>query len=710
MDKKVSLSIESIQQFIDIGRWAEVENFIIDNHYQLFSQGLHKKVSYWISCLPEESQNTHPISLQFAYSLIPFEEEQAFNLFGEIYNQAIEEDNISLAFSAWTGLADCSFYNLNRFHELKFWLKKIDILLQKEILPLKEKPRNAFIAAYFNAILFCDPAKNRLAEWQKLAQSALINSSNPETRTLLSNHLILVSIWQGNMFQARLLSSEFLGANNLQNQNPLAFMVQKTMQAQVAWLNADKNESLRHVKEGLEYSKKSKIQTFDPQLMAQAVYACMVDNDFENAEKYLKNIEKIKNPHHSLDNAQYHYLRAWVSVSIGDSEIAYVHATHAVELTKVAGVEFAEAATRTLLAQIHFEKKKYIRALHHLAKVQLIGRHIGSLHIRYAGLLAQSWAMYKFNRDLLALHYLRKAFNIGAKQDYLHIPGWPFKIMSHLCEIALREDIETEYTRKIIRLHQMIPSDPANAHPNWPWKIEIKLFGSFKLHIDGEKWKSNRKTQNKPLEILKLLACYPKGIHQNTLADILWGDAEGDAVIQTLHTTLHRLRSLLKAHDAITLKNGLLCLNYSIVNVDIFIFEKLLGGKRLDEKRGSKELLDIYQKVDLLYAEGFLANETTAPWVIPIQENMKGMYLKYLYQLGELLTSNGEVDASIKIYQKIMSLDSCAEKSYQKLIQLYLDEGLNAEAVLIYNQCKLALKNSFGISPSEKTRVLISKL
>lgn len=705
MEKNVSEILERIQHSVDAEQWQKVEHLILANHYILFSQGLHKRVSHWISLLPEKNRQSHQIKLQLAHALIPYQEERAFNIFCRIYDQAIDARKTDLAFAAWTGLADCCFYNLNRYRELKNWYVKANTLLKTESLPAKEKPRNAFIAAYFNTILFCAPDKKQLVEWQSLAQSALNSSSNPETRTLLSNHLILVAIWQGNMYQARLLRTEFLGDDSLLDQNPLAFMVQKTMQAQVAWLNADKEESLRHVKEGLKYSSISKIQSFDSQLSAQAVYACMVDNDFVGARKFLREIEKIKNPHRILDTAQYHYLMGWVAASTDEIEMAYTHAKRAVELTKIAGVEFAESATRTLLAQIHFEKNNMVRALHHLARVQWIGRRIGSLHIRYAGLLAQSWAMFHFKREKLALRYLRKAFSIGAKQNYLHIPGWPYKIMNHLCEIALNKNIESDYAKKLIRLHQIPPSDPLNAASNWPWKIQIKVFGIFRLILDGKEWKPSRKSQQRPLAILKLLAFHPEGIHQDRLADILWEDAEGDSVIQTMHTTLHRLRKLLNSHNAVTLHNGLLSLDPHLVHVDLSEFRNL-AQRDLEKKKARS----VSRQLNELYTQGLLCDETDSPWVIPLREKIRAVFLDYLYRNGKFMQLHGERVESIKTFKRAIELDNCTEKNYQELIELYIHEGLNAEAMQTYQECESALQKRFNISPSQKTRELISKL
>ncbi len=705
MDGFVSIALNSVQQHIDSESWKDVEGYILENHYSLFSHGLHKDVNYWISCLPDNIRETPEIQLQLAYSLIPFQEKRSFRLFSETYNLAIDNKNSDLAFQSWTGLALCSFYNLNRFGEFKAWIDKMNFLLKTEPLPTEEKPRNAFIAAYFNALLFCSPDKKRLLEWQTLAQGALNSSSNPETRILLFNHLIMAAIWQGDMFQARMLSQEFLGIDEMRQQNPLAFMVQKIMQSQIAWLNVDLEESLFHVKDGLTFSEKKNIHVMDPQLCAQEVFAYMAAHDFKNAELSLKKLERIKNPHHILDNAQYHYLRGWLAVSIGDIEMAYSHAKRAVELTTTAGVEFTEAAARVLLAQVHFEKKNIARSLHYLARAQLIGRHMGSLHVRYAGLLAQSWAMFQFKRNFLALRYLRKAFAIGAEEGYYHIPGWPFKIMNHLCEVALREGIEPNYTKKLIRLHEMVPSEPFKAPDNWPWKIQIKLFGQFRLFIDGVEWLPSRKSQQRPLAILKLLAFNTGGIHQETLADILWADSEGDSVIQTLHTTLHRLRKLIGSHEVIVLKNGILRLNAKLVHVDVASFQMLC-----QEKLDNKKTMSTYREIDQYYSQGILLGETETSWLIPIRDKIKMEFLNFLYRVADFMEQRGDRDNSIHIYQQAITVNDCVERSYQKLIQLYIDEGLHAEAMHTYEQCKSALKQRYKISPSFKTEQLIVNL
>jgi DNA-binding SARP family transcriptional activator len=330
---------------------------------------------------------------------------------------------------------------------------------------------------------------------------------------------------------------------------------------------------------------------------------------------------------------------------------------------------------------------------------------MGSLHIRYAGLVAQSWAMFQFKRNFLAIRYLKKAFLIGAKEGYFHIPGWPFKIMNYLCEVALTEGIEPEYTQKLIRLHQMVPSEPLKAPVNWPWKIQIKLFGQFRLFIEGAEWLPSRKSQQRPLAILKLLAFNTNGIHQETLADILWADSDGDSVIQTLHTTLHRLRKLLGSHDVITLKNGVLRLNPKLVHVDVASFQ-LLCQEKLDRT----ETMFNYKEVGNYYSKGVLLGETESSWLIPIRDNIKAEFLNYLYRLGDSMEQRGDKSNSIRIYQQAISVNDCVERSYQRLIQLYVEEGLHAEAMQTYEQCSMALQLRYKISPSEKTKKLITNL
>ncbi len=706
MNDIFSISLENIQQSIKDRQWKDVEKILLNDHYKLFSQGLHKEVIYWVSLLPKNIRETPKIQLQLAYSLVPYEEHRAFKLFTDIYNHAIEHHKIDLAFTAWTGIVDCSFYSLNRFNELKKWLDRINKLLKTEPLPKEEKSRNAFIAAYLNTLLFCAPDKNKLTKWKSLALDGLKNSSNPETRTLLCNHLILASIWQGDMFQARILAKEFLGNDNFQNENPLSFMLQKTMQSQVAWLNIDKPESLRHVKEGLDYAKTSGMHSFDPQLSGQAVYAYMIDNDFVNAEKHLKILERIKNPHHILDNAQYHYLYAWIFTSSEDIDSAYIHAKKSLELTKLSGVAFCEATVRILLAQVHFEKNNLVRATHHLAVAQMIGRRMGSLHIRYAGLLAQSWAMLQFKSKNLALRYLRKAFAIGEKNRYLHIPGWPHKIMNRLCELALNENIEPEYTKTLIRDHKISPSNPANAPANWPWLIDVNLFGNFNLFIEGNEWKPMRISQQRPLDILKLLAFYSDGIHQNKLANILWDDAEVNNIMQVLHSTVYRLRKILNSQDAILFENSTLSLNPALVNIDTTRFRTLLQKR---EKNTDNPLAD-FKQIKEYYEQGILRDTPESPWLISIRNQIKTKYSKYLNNVVTVLLEQGNKHEVIKVYRQLIDVENTSEEHYQKLIKLYVADGLNAEAMLIYQRCEKTLHENYSIHPSQKTQELVAHM
>lgn len=138
MDEAISISLQSVQRSIDTEQWHEVEHFILANHYDLFSQGLHRQVSHWINLLPEAHRLSRQINLQLAYALIPDQETQAFELFSSIDDQAIDDHDTDLAFAAWTGLAEYSFYNLNRYSELKKWLEKANALLEIELLLTQE--------------------------------------------------------------------------------------------------------------------------------------------------------------------------------------------------------------------------------------------------------------------------------------------------------------------------------------------------------------------------------------------------------------------------------------------------------------------------------------------------------------------------------------------------------------------------------------------
>ncbi len=110
---------------------------------------------------------------------------------------------------------------------------------------------------------------------------------------------------------------------------------------------------------------------------------------------------------------------------------------------------------------------------------------------------------------------------------------------------------------------------PVTAAPVPGYPVAIHALGPFRIHTPNGPLPPFRKPPRRPLELVKmLLAAGPRGVTEIDLTDTLWPDADGDAAQRALATTLHRLRTLLVARNAVLREAGWLRLNAQQVWVD----------------------------------------------------------------------------------------------------------------------------------------------
>jgi DNA-binding SARP family transcriptional activator len=55
-------------------------------------------------------------------------------------------------------------------------------------------------------------------------------------------------------------------------------------------------------------------------------------------------------------------------------------------------------------------------------------------------------------------------------------------------------------------------------------------------------------------------------------------------------------------------------------------------------------------------------------------------------------------------------MDNLAEEFYQGLMTCHQNLGQRAEALSVYNRCRRALSQAFGVEPSAKTQALYQNL
>jgi hypothetical protein len=111
--------------------------------------------------------------------------------------------------------------------------------------------------------------------------------------------------------------------------------------------------------------------------------------------------------------------------------------------------------------------------------------------------------------------------------------------------------------------------------------VTIFTLGRFSILIDGKPAEFGRKFPKRPLELLKaIIAQGGREISISRLTVLLWPDVDGDKATRSFDTTLHRLRKILGDDRVLVLRDGKLSLDACYCWVDVWAFERLLGGSR----------------------------------------------------------------------------------------------------------------------------------
>ena len=176
-----------------------------------------------------------------------------------------------------------------------------------------------------------------------------------------------------------------------------------------------------------------------------------------------------------------------------------------------------------------------------------------------------------------------------------------------------------------------------------------------------------------------------------------------------MKSTLHRLRKLLGNDDAILLRENNLSLNYSLCWVDVENFERIVNEAEDQAPDNDKHPIEILAKKLLLsYPGHFLPEETEHKELVVVRDRLRTKFRRAVLRLGKTLESSGSDSIAIEIYERTLDLDNLCEEIYQRLIELHIRNGNNAEARNVFRRCREILAIVLGVSPSKETQALLT--
>jgi DNA-binding SARP family transcriptional activator len=266
---------------------------------------------------------------------------------------------------------------------------------------------------------------------------------------------------------------------------------------------------------------------------------------------------------------------------------------------------------------------------------------------------------------------------------------------------------------RIVRGLRLPAPTPAPEH--WPWSVRIRAFGAFSLEIDdsGAQQQPTGKAAHRLTGLLKaLVAAGGIDVSGELLIDAIWPDAAGDTGWSSLHTTLHRLRRLLRHEEAIFVHDNKVSLSRTACWLDTWEF--LDRTDAIETTAIETDALDERWAASLraalaLYRDHLLAGEADAPWLLAPRETMRQRWLAAVHALARWHERRRDRPGAAEVFRSATRIDPGDEGLCRGLMSSLADGGEPGEALASYERWE-RLARSRGMPAGEAINRLRDRL
>ncbi|MFN8622453.1 MAG: AAA family ATPase [Chloroflexota bacterium] len=257
----------------------------------------------------------------------------------------------------------------------------------------------------------------------------------------------------------------------------------------------------------------------------------------------------------------------------------------------------------------------------------------------------------------------------------------------------------------------MPPAPSADPAPGAAARVRIELLGPVRVTIDGAPLAVDTR---KAVALLAWLAVNRRPAARETIAGLLWPDADDADAKGALRRTLSVLRSGL--HDAgLEVDRSMVGLRPDEVDVDAWRFTDALAAVRA-HGHGTADLcatcLDHLALAAGLDRGGFLAgfalrdSETFDEWQVAETEAHARELAGVLERLARGRAATARWDAAADAARRWLALDALHEPAHRLLMEVLARAGEPAAALAQYRECVRVLDRELGVAPLPETTAL----
>lgn len=609
-----------IALFCDLCAWPAMADALLAVAPQLLAAGRITSLSAWLQALPDGILDQRPWLRYFQGACrLPVNPTDARHYYALAYAGFDATGDAFGAYSAWIAVCASFIFAFENIAAADPWLNALPALRRR----YPEFPSTEIEAGVLTFSLFLPtlrhPDTANLEDIALRLEDLAPNIRDAQLKVVAASNLLMYWLGvRGDSLRANRLAVRFAADGFGEATPPVIRLMWETMHAFHYWLSADLAKLQQSLQNSLVFAEDNGVRVLDFYFRLQTVLIPAYTGDRKGVAQALAGLLPFMNSPRSYDAYQYHLLRL-LEAKANRDRAAIRDAAGEVE-RYAARTEILSCALYALLAAVWRSQSEQDigAALSGLQRAQTAAPGCGSVIAQWDVLYAAlELASYRPEPDA-ERQAMAAFFDFGNRYGLLNCYGihWHRPALAKYCVAALELGIAPDYTRRLIRLHKLIPEQPPMHLENWPWPVRIRTLGRFEIDVDGAPLIfSASRVPVKPLELLKaLIGLGCRDVDQDLLADALWPDADGDSARRALHTNLHRLRSLL-GEGSLIFRDGRLSLDNRHCWCDAAVVDTLASAD------GACACADT--GTCPLPPEGeFLARETGLPWLITARQRI----------------------------------------------------------------------------------------
>lgn len=242
-------------------------------------------------------------------------------------------------------------------------------------------------------------------------------------------------------------------------------------------------------------------------------------------------------------------------------------------------------------------------------------------------------------------------------------------------------------------------------------QIRIQLCGTLAVEINSQRIDHKLRGRQARLMISYLVLHRLRPVRRDELIDALWPERPPAATDAALSALLSKLRPLLPTGTLSGRKELRLILPADAF-VDIEVArEAIHRAESALTQQQYPQAWSASQGPLFTARRSFLPDEV-ADWIQDVHRELDALYLRALecYAHACLGVGGTELAAAERSGRELIARSPYRENGYRHLMQALARTGNTAEALHVYEQLRILLRDELGVTPSTETRNLHAKL